>query len=155
MPQFGLIREATKAFNIACLEQEGFGIVFLEAAACGVPQIAGNSGGAAEAVADGETGFVVDDPEDVQAVADAIEAVLDDGVPVLRRRGGGCAVLLDPGNLVVAAALPRLHTNFRLSAEGEVLVLESGPFVAFADRAIEDGSGGNGDGLRGGATRAA
>jgi hypothetical protein len=31
--------------------------------------------------------------------------------------------------------------------EGDVLVLESGPFVAFADRAIEDGSGGNGDGL--------
>jgi phosphatidylinositol alpha-1,6-mannosyltransferase len=60
------------------LEQEGFGIVFLEAASCGVPQIAGNSGGAAEAVADGETGFVVDDPEDVQAVADAIETVLDD-----------------------------------------------------------------------------
>ena len=38
------------------LEQEGFGIVFVEAAACGVPQVAGDSGGAAEAVADGETG---------------------------------------------------------------------------------------------------
>ena len=31
--------------------------------------------------------------------------------------------------------------------EGSALVLESGPFVAFADYAIEDGSGGNGDGL--------
>ena len=30
------------------LEQEGFGIVFLEAASCGVPQVAGESGGAAE-----------------------------------------------------------------------------------------------------------
>ena len=39
------------------LEQEGFGIVFLEAAACGVPQVAGASGGAAEAVVDGETGW--------------------------------------------------------------------------------------------------
>jgi phosphatidyl-myo-inositol dimannoside synthase len=38
------------------LEQEGFGIVFVEAAACGVPQVAGDSGGAADAVADGETG---------------------------------------------------------------------------------------------------
>ena len=38
------------------LEQEGFGIVFIEAASCGVPQVAGDSGGAAEAVADGETG---------------------------------------------------------------------------------------------------
>ena len=38
------------------LEQEGFGIVFVEAAACGVPQVAGDSGGAAEAVVDGVTG---------------------------------------------------------------------------------------------------
>ena len=44
------------------LEQEGFGIVFVEAAACGVPQVAGDSGGAAEAVVDGETGLVVGDP---------------------------------------------------------------------------------------------
>ena len=43
------------------LEQEGFGIVFLEAAAAGVPQVAGRSGGAHEAVADGETGLVVDE----------------------------------------------------------------------------------------------
>ncbi len=68
------------------LEQEGFGIVFVEAAACGVPQIAGDSGGAAEAVAHGETGFVIDDPEDVQAVADAMRTLLDDGE--LRRRMG-------------------------------------------------------------------
>ena len=55
--------------------------MFLEAAACGVPQVAGRSGGAAEAVADGETGFVIDEPEDVQAVADAIERILaDDGL---------------------------------------------------------------------------
>src|SRR5581483_11536561 len=46
----------------AGLEQEGFGIVFLEAAACGVPQVAGASGGAAEAVEDGVTGLVVGDP---------------------------------------------------------------------------------------------
>ena len=44
------------------LEQEGFGIVFVEAAACGVPQVAGDSGGAAEAVDDGETGLVVRRP---------------------------------------------------------------------------------------------
>ena len=41
------------------LEQEGFGIVFLEAAAAGVPQVAGRSGGAGEAVEDGVTGLVV------------------------------------------------------------------------------------------------
>ena len=60
------------------LEQEGFGIVFLEAAACAVPQVAGASGGAAEAVVDGETGLVVDPPEDVQAVAGAIDSLLAD-----------------------------------------------------------------------------
>ena len=44
------------------LEAEGFGIVFVEAAACGVPSVAGRSGGSHEAVLDGETGFVVDPP---------------------------------------------------------------------------------------------
>ncbi|CAN5826546.1 glycosyltransferase family 4 protein [soil metagenome] len=60
------------------LEQEGFGIVFVEAAACGVPQVAGASGGAAEAVVDGVTGIVVDDPGDVAAVAAAFASLLDD-----------------------------------------------------------------------------
>ncbi len=60
------------------LEQEGFGIVFVEAAACGVPQVAGDSGGAAEAVADGETGLVMRHPEDVDAAAAAFEMLLDD-----------------------------------------------------------------------------
>lgn len=60
------------------LEQEGFGIVFLEAAACGVPQVAGASGGAAEAVEDGKTGAVVGDPDDVDEVVAAFERLLDD-----------------------------------------------------------------------------
>ena len=60
------------------LEQEGFGIVFLEAASCGVPQIAGDSGGAAEAVAHGVTGLVISEPENVQQVADAMTELLDD-----------------------------------------------------------------------------
>ncbi len=60
------------------LEQEGFGIVFLEAAACAVPQVAGDSGGAAEAVEDGVTGLVVRQPDDPREVAAAIERLLDD-----------------------------------------------------------------------------
>ncbi len=71
------------------LEQEGFGIVFLEAAACGVPQVAGDSGGAAEAVADGETGVVVRDPSDAASVAAAIAGLLDD--PARRRSMGAAA----------------------------------------------------------------
>lgn len=35
-----------------------------------------------------------------------IEACLRDGVPVFKRRGGGCAVVLDEGNVVVSAVLP-------------------------------------------------
>ena len=68
------------------LEQEGFGIVFVEAAACGIAQVAGSSGGAAEAVADGETGLVIDQPDDVQAVAAAFATLLDD--PMRRRAMG-------------------------------------------------------------------
>ena len=62
----------------AGLEQEGFGIVFLEAAACGVPAVAGRSGGSAEAVLDGATGIVVDGSRDVVAVAAAIDRILSD-----------------------------------------------------------------------------
>ncbi len=60
------------------LEQEGFGIVFVEAAAAGVPQVAGRSGGAHEAVAHNETGLVVDDPTDEVAVADALATLIED-----------------------------------------------------------------------------
>jgi len=83
---------AGDAFAMVCrdrwagLEQEGFGIVFLEAAASGVPQVAGSSGGAAEAVVDGVTGFVVRAPRDPDAVATALRRLLDD--PALRRRMG-------------------------------------------------------------------
>jgi len=73
----------------AGLEQEGFGIVFLEAAACGVPQVAGASGGAAEAEEDGVTGVVVRDPRDPDAVAAALATLLDD--PALRARMGEAA----------------------------------------------------------------
>jgi phosphatidylinositol alpha-1,6-mannosyltransferase len=50
--------------------------VFVEAAACGVPSVAGRSGGSDEAVLDRETGLVV--TPDVTSVRDAIERLLDD-----------------------------------------------------------------------------
>ena len=82
-------------FVMACrdrwlgLEQEGFGIVFLEAAACGVPQVAGRSGGAGEAVVHGRTGLVVDDPGDPGRVAAALRRLLGDDH--LRRTMGRAA----------------------------------------------------------------
>lgn len=60
------------------LEQEGFGIVFLEAAACGVPQLAGASGGSADAVEDGRTGLVVADPSSAGAVASSFRRLFAD-----------------------------------------------------------------------------
>lgn len=69
-------------------EAEGFGIVFLEAAACGVPVVAGRSGGSHEAVADGETGFVVS-PRDVGAVREVLGRLISD--EELRTRMGAAA----------------------------------------------------------------
>jgi phosphatidylinositol alpha-1,6-mannosyltransferase len=64
------------------LEQEGFGTVLVEAAACGVPCITIDSGGASEAVVDGETGLVVPGErsraEQVEGVRDALSALLSD-----------------------------------------------------------------------------
>jgi phosphatidylinositol alpha-1,6-mannosyltransferase len=61
------------------LEQEGFGIVFVEAAATGVAQIAGRSGGSHEAVENGVTGLVLGDPRSDELLAKAILALaLDD-----------------------------------------------------------------------------
>ncbi len=58
------------------LEQEGFGIVFVEAAASGVAQIAGRSGGSHEAVLDGETGVVVAKSRSASALAVAMGELL-------------------------------------------------------------------------------
>jgi phosphatidylinositol alpha-1,6-mannosyltransferase len=61
----------------AGLDVEGLGMVFLEAAACGRPVVAGTSGGAPEAVQDGVTGSVVD-PRSPDAVAATLAGLLDD-----------------------------------------------------------------------------
>jgi phosphatidylinositol alpha-1,6-mannosyltransferase len=56
---------------------EGFGIVYLEANAYGLPVVAGGVGGATDAVVHGETGLLVD-PQDHVAVADALVTLLRD-----------------------------------------------------------------------------
>jgi phosphatidylinositol alpha-1,6-mannosyltransferase len=65
---------------------EGFGISIAEASACGIPVVAGRSGGIPEAVRDGETGLLVD-AERAEAVRDALRVLLDD--EALRARLGG------------------------------------------------------------------
>lgn len=71
--------------RLAGLEPEALGICYLEAAAVGLPVVAGDSGGAPDAVLDGENGFVVDG-RSVEAVADRCAQLLLD--PELARRFG-------------------------------------------------------------------
>jgi phosphatidylinositol alpha-1,6-mannosyltransferase len=59
------------------LEVEGWGNVFIEAAACGRPVVVGDSGGARESLVDGETGILVDGRRSA-AVADAVATLLAD-----------------------------------------------------------------------------
>lgn len=77
-----LYHNAADVFAMVCREREGgdaegFGIVFLEAGACGKPVVVGDSGGAPDAVEDGETGLLVD-PENIDAVANAVVRLLND-----------------------------------------------------------------------------
>ena len=64
---------------------EGFGISLVEASACGLPVVAGNSGGMPDAVRDGETGFLVP-PEDAAAISASVGRLLGDSA--LARRIG-------------------------------------------------------------------
>ena len=64
---------------------EGFGISLAEASACGIPVIAGRSGGIPAAVRDGETGLLVD-ADGADAVVEAVSGLLGD--PGLRARLG-------------------------------------------------------------------
>jgi phosphatidylinositol alpha-1,6-mannosyltransferase len=82
IPQFislGEVFAMPSRSRLAGLEVEGLGIVYLEASACGLPVVGGKSGGAPDALLEGETGFAVDgrNPSDV---ADAILRLLHDPV---------------------------------------------------------------------------
>jgi phosphatidyl-myo-inositol dimannoside synthase len=69
----------------SALMVEGFGISFTEASSCGLPVVAGRSGGTADAVREGETGILVD-PDRVEDVANGVRSLLDD--PELSARLG-------------------------------------------------------------------
>ena len=71
-------------------EDEGFGLVFLEANACGVPVLAGRAGGVPEVVADGENGLLVDG-DDTAAVAAGLIRLLTDAPLAARLAAGGVA----------------------------------------------------------------
>lgn len=71
-------------------DTEGFGLVFLEANACGRAVIGGRAGGAVEAVRDGETGLLVDG-NSVAEIATAISRLLADDELLKRLEKGGLA----------------------------------------------------------------
>lgn len=64
---------------------EGFGIVYLEAGACGKPSVATDAGGVADAVVDGETGLILPD-NDKEAIAKALLKLCTDE-PLRQRLG--------------------------------------------------------------------
>jgi phosphatidylinositol alpha-1,6-mannosyltransferase len=80
LPQFlclGEIFAMPSRSRFAGLEVEGLGIVYLEASGCGLPVVGGKSGGAPDALIEGETGFAVDG-RDPDQVAKAVIALLSD-----------------------------------------------------------------------------
>jgi len=81
------VQEAYFEADLFCLptRQEGFGIVFLEAMASGLPIVGSRAGAVPEVVPDKVAGFL-EDPDDVDALADRIATLLED--PELRSRMG-------------------------------------------------------------------
>jgi phosphatidylinositol alpha-1,6-mannosyltransferase len=59
------------------LDVEGLGIVYLEASATGLPVVGGDSGGAPDAILDGETGYVVRGGDPVATAARIVELLRD------------------------------------------------------------------------------
>ena len=76
------------------LEVEGLGIVYLEASACGIPVIAGKSGGAPDVVQDGITGLVVDGTQNYE-ISRAIVRILRDPQLAHRMGAAGRAWIVD------------------------------------------------------------
>ena len=97
-------------------EVEGFGIVFAEAALTGLPVIAGRSGGAPEAVVEGETGMVVDG-DSAQQVAAALAALLRMS-PERRREMGARGRALALARHTPAVVGERYHELLRRAAGG-------------------------------------
>jgi phosphatidylinositol alpha-1,6-mannosyltransferase len=93
------------------LEVEGFGIVYAEAALTGLPVIAGRSGGASEAVVEGETGFVVDahKPDELVAVLGRVLSMSSKE----RRRMGARGRLLALSRHAPEVAAARYHDLLR------------------------------------------
>ncbi|HRX51336.1 MAG TPA: hypothetical protein P5571_08250 [Candidatus Krumholzibacteria bacterium] len=72
-----------------------------------------------------------------------LAAIRADGAPVLRRRGGGCAVVLDPGNLLVSWAAPRegvggVTSAFREATDWLIVGLDAAGFPGVRGDGVSD-----------------
>jgi phosphatidylinositol alpha-1,6-mannosyltransferase len=85
---FAMPNREVKSDTGSSLSVEGFGMVFVDAAACGKPVIAGRSGGAVDALADGVNGILVE-PGDVDSLRQALLRLAD---PDLRARMGAAGI---------------------------------------------------------------
>jgi phosphatidyl-myo-inositol dimannoside synthase len=100
---------AGDVFSMPCrtrrggLDVEGLGIVYLEASATGLPVVGGDSGGAPDAILDGETGYVVGG-RDVAALAERLTALLEDPAGARAMGDKGRAWVERDWNWDVAAA---------------------------------------------------
>jgi len=99
---------------------EGFGLVFLEASASGLPVVATNAGGIPDAVVDGETGFLVP-PGDSAAVATAVDRLLGDAELAAKMGAHGRQRVLDQFNWD--------NTSIAVSRQLESLLSSSGSQV--------------------------
>jgi phosphatidylinositol alpha-1,6-mannosyltransferase len=110
--------EATTVFALPCKDEgdghvEGFGLVFVEAGAHGKPVVAGRGGGVEDAVVDGETGLLVD-PDDGDAIAEALLRFLDDSEFAARVGAAGRARVERELNWnIFAANIAELCENLR------------------------------------------
>ena len=106
-------------------DSEGFGLVYLEAGACGKASIASTTAGCSEAVADGRTGLLVP-PRSAPRLAGAICRLIDD--PILRRRLGNSArqrTHASGGWSAVARTLSQAYTRIVASHAGGLLSSET------------------------------
>jgi phosphatidyl-myo-inositol dimannoside synthase len=114
LPSAGVISQLQQATVFALpvrtryagLNPEGLGLATLEAAACGLPVIVGNSGGAPETVCDGDTGFVVPSDDHVQ-LAERLMLLFNN--PALAQDMGARGRRYVAAHFSTAVARARLH----------------------------------------------
>jgi phosphatidylinositol alpha-1,6-mannosyltransferase len=106
------------------LDSEGFGLVFLEAAACGKPVIASDVSGCRDAVVQNETGLLVP-PDDPSALAEAIAYLTGDPVAATMLGARGLASVRAAGGWRrVASDLTVLYAEVLMDARSERALMQ-------------------------------